>query len=891
MSEAERKRRQNYKRNRKKWILIQSVVLAVLVIFTALCAVTYVRLGNTYYADFTEQSTVDYKVKLYPNDYLDEWQESGQNYVSSLVESVLLELDYKLDLADPDALYDYSYDVVAELDIKNNRTEESLFSPNYVLVAEKSVSGALGSVIISEDVNVDFKKYDTLARDFIRSYGLSDVTCTLTVKMNIDTTASAEAFLENCESEYFVAAKIPLATKTFGIDTLATVPGVTKPATYKSAANQSVYGVAFWISAPIDLLLAFLLVAFIYLTRNHDINYAIKVNKIVSNYKSYIQKINNGFDTAGYQLLMVDTFAEMLGIRDTIQSPILMDENEDKTSTKFLIPTNTKILYVFEIRVDDYDEIYRAAPTENETVVVEETETVPCAEPTVIELVDDTPVVAEPADEEAVECAQEVAAPVSEIEEAEEAPTVEIEIIDMNEPVEEIIPEPVIEEVTPEPVIEEVTPEPVIEEVTPEPVIEEVTPEPVIEEVIPEPVIEEITPEPVIEEATSETEQIDAVIEPEPEATTPAPINVSADEDGIAGDNTRIIDGHVVHVRYRTSFMSRLIQAEPAVQEYYSTVKNQLLFYKGVKARTSWNFESFKKGRIQCAKLNVKGASLLVYLALDPKEYNVNKYYFTDVSDKPKLSDVPMLLKVKSERSLKYALELIHEMMQKSEIELVGGPAKNYCLPYESTEALIAKDLIKVLLPSGAELHEHSVIERVDIDALLRDARVEEREAVLVEATVSSEVETAVETCPENVSLPEEILPSETTFEEEIREAMATPDVVLSEVDFVDEIDEVYEETEEKPGVDVIGVVWPERAHKNKIYRYDPDGEILDDGDVVLVPTRDVSRNREVVRKAAVAHGNHKIDPELLHHPLKKIISVVKRKVEEALSSDRRENK
>ena len=54
----------------------------------------------------------------------------------------------------------------------------------------------------------------------------------------------------------------------------------------------------------------------------------------------------------------------MLYIRDTLQSPILMSENQDRTCTQFLIPTNTKLLYVFEIRVEDYDEIYEAVPEE-----------------------------------------------------------------------------------------------------------------------------------------------------------------------------------------------------------------------------------------------------------------------------------------------------------------------------------------------------------------------------------------------------------------------------------------------------------------------------------------------------------------------------------------------
>lgn len=103
-----------------------------------------------------------------------------------------------------------------------------------------------------------------------------------------------------------------------------------------------------------DILLVLLLVAFIYLTRTDDITYTARVKKIVSQYKSYIQKIKNLFETRGYQVVLVDTFDEMLEIRDTIQAPILMYENEDKTCAKFMIPTDSKILYLYEIKIDGY---------------------------------------------------------------------------------------------------------------------------------------------------------------------------------------------------------------------------------------------------------------------------------------------------------------------------------------------------------------------------------------------------------------------------------------------------------------------------------------------------------------------------------------------------------
>ncbi|MBO5945345.1 MAG: uL15 family ribosomal protein, partial [Clostridia bacterium] len=202
-------------------------------------------------------------------------------------------------------------------------------------------------------------------------------------------------------------------------------------------------------------------------------------------------------------------------------------------------------------------------------------------------------------------------------------------------------------------------------------------------------------------------------------------------------DAVRLVNGVVVPVRYRTSFMSRLIQSEPPIQDYYTAVKNYLLSFKGVKARTSWNFESFNKGRIQCAKLNVKGSAFQVYLGLDPSEYSEDKYHFVNVGDKPKLDKVPLMMKVKSDRSLKYTFELIDEVMSKNGIERGDLPEVDYHMPYESTEALVDKDLVKVILPDGMQIDENTIIEKVNVGELLKD--VKPAEEAVVEAPVVEE--------------------------------------------------------------------------------------------------------------------------------------------------------
>ncbi len=245
----------------------------------------------------------------------------------------------------------------------------------------------------------------------------------------------------------------------------------------------------------------------------------------------------------------------------------------------------------------------------------------------------------------------------------------------------------------------------------------------------PAPVAEEVAEE-VVEEAPVEelVEVVEepAVEEPAVEAFAVVEEAVDADSDdaddedeenleGIDMSNLEFIDvkeepekyaemlaqesaGEVRLVnRYRRSFRSRMVQSQGNVQEYYSVIKNALLSYKGVKDRTSWDYESFNKGRTKVAKINAKTKTLYLYLAIDPATLADTKYFFEDMSDKKKYAQVPVLMKIKGERKLKHALELIEKICSE-QLELPAVKdfeATDYTVPYENTAALVDQGLIK----------------------------------------------------------------------------------------------------------------------------------------------------------------------------------------------------
>ena len=274
-------------------------------------------------------------------------------------------------------------------------------------------------------------------------------------------------------------------------------------------------------------------------------------------------------------------------------------------------------------------------------------------------------------------------------------------------------------------------------------ILEEPAEEPAPEEepqVAEEPIAEEpADEEPVAEPEPEEEPAVEAFAEVEEPVEEPAPETDAEteedeaeededDEDSLAGvdtSNLEFIDvmaeperyaemqeqerqGLVRLVsRYRRSFLSRLSQSRGNVQEYYSVIKNALLSYKGVKGRVSWGYESFNRGRIKLAKVNAKSSSLYLYLALDPAGLEGTKYFFTDVSNKKKYAATPVLLKIRGERKLKHALELIDKLCgEVNALPTVKNyETVDYTVAEQTTEELVQSGLIRqftAAVPVGA---------------------------------------------------------------------------------------------------------------------------------------------------------------------------------------------
>ena len=262
-----------------------------------------------------------------------------------------------------------------------------------------------------------------------------------------------------------------------------------------------------------------------------------------------------------------------------------------------------------------------------------------------------------------------------------------------------------------------------------------------------------------------------------------------------------------IQYRYSRTFLARLIQANDEVKGYYGAIKNKFLSYKKVKSRISKKCETFNFGRTKLAKLDVRGKKVDLYLALDPNEFaDLAKFYnFKDVSEKKK--DYPMLMRVSGPLKLKRALELIQILLEK-----LGGYAtsgyeeQDFYMPYETTEALVEKGLIKELL-SGAPVMMKAV------------------EPVEETVEIVEPVEETVEETTEEVAVTEEM---EEPYEPTVEETLAPVEPVEETESETEEFDETFEEESEETAIQVrenVGVAFGVTCTFKPYYEgYERDG-------------------------------------------------------------------
>ena len=237
------------------------------------------------------------------------------------------------------------YKIVATTDVRDEKNNNSIYKFSEDLVPETvrtfNSSTKLG---INESIQIDYNKYNEIIKRFINVYALSDINSTVTINMYV----SVEGVTTSTAPVSSIV--IPLTTKTVAIDIQSNSVNATDISVYKEIANKNNLYIAI-LTAILTIMIIIELGIFLNSNKDDVAVYKSKVKKIMLNYSSYIQKINSEFNLDDYQQLEIESFEDLLQIRDTINEPILMIEGEEVTS--FLIQSKGNIVYIYKLRFED----------------------------------------------------------------------------------------------------------------------------------------------------------------------------------------------------------------------------------------------------------------------------------------------------------------------------------------------------------------------------------------------------------------------------------------------------------------------------------------------------------------------------------------------------------
>jgi hypothetical protein len=335
---------------KRKSIIIRYIVfIALIFIVTTMLIVQTTKEKETLDIVYTENSNIDYKVYLKENEFFEEryWGKDNQ-YIANLIDYIEVNFKYELFASEPNVDYKYTYKIVAETNVEDKTSQKSLYKFNEDIIEEKQYEFNTNSKLkINEPIKVDYNRYNDIINRFVDVYDLDNSNATVNVNMYVNVVDDiAEKTIEN--DTPVMSLSIPLTTQTMAIDIESNSVNGNNINVCQTINSEKYLFIAI-ILLFVDITLIIKLIIFIKDTKNEKAVYNMRLRKIMSNYGSYIQKLNNEYDFECYQILEIKSFEDLLQVRETINKPILMTEKSSAMETYFFIPSDNNV-YVYELK-------------------------------------------------------------------------------------------------------------------------------------------------------------------------------------------------------------------------------------------------------------------------------------------------------------------------------------------------------------------------------------------------------------------------------------------------------------------------------------------------------------------------------------------------------------
>ena len=306
---------------------------------------------------FQEKGNVKYSVCLKDNDFFeDECLDSNMSYVASLIKNISFDFNYQFNGNFDNLVSSVDYEVVAKLIIENNDTKTKYYEKEYVLAPKTSDSIKNNGTLYNLDkkINIDYEYYNNIATNFKSQYGVDSQSY---LEVYLNTYNNVNSKYKDIPTSAQISVRIPLSQKAIEIkfNTQEVNKSIDKYITSKNIVINGylifIVGITFLFTSLIFLFFIFMIIKKYAKTISKYDNF---INKILKVYDRLIVETTTFPDEKEYNVLIINSFNELVDVRDNLRSPIMFYNIKDHKMSKFYILNNNN-LYLYIVNSKDID--------------------------------------------------------------------------------------------------------------------------------------------------------------------------------------------------------------------------------------------------------------------------------------------------------------------------------------------------------------------------------------------------------------------------------------------------------------------------------------------------------------------------------------------------------
>ncbi len=258
---------------------------------------------------YNEKSSIEYFVCLSQNDYYKETcLGEEKEYLKVLTNEVRVVFNYNRTYEE-NVKTDFKYRVGSRISVYNRENNRELYSDEKYLTEVKDYAGEKNVNSIQDNVVIKFADYADLVNKYVMDYSL-----------NSKSELEVYLLLIDGEEERKVATvRIPLLEQTYSItkDLVDNTTNETVDETYKNYLFTSI----------LIIVLDIIFVGFVifrFFKGKADDEFELEVKRILADYDRIVVETKaNMLNYEGKQITDLDSFIELIDVRDTLEKPIL----------------------------------------------------------------------------------------------------------------------------------------------------------------------------------------------------------------------------------------------------------------------------------------------------------------------------------------------------------------------------------------------------------------------------------------------------------------------------------------------------------------------------------------------------------------------------------------